>query len=252
MQHSKEVASNASAQTGTGSKNPTLALSQLPTRDATMLVRNVSDRLRMAIIYGELSPGERLNQVQVANQLGVSRMPVREAVAELLAEGLLYSLPHGGAAVRPLTPTDLSNAFAVRMALETSAVRQVADGPSNLDELYAVLAEYHLLDHPLDELTELELDRRFHSEILRATGNSYFRRAMLPIWSTVDRAIVQALKIMPHIMYKEAWKQHREIVDAMSVGDSQLAEVHMREHLSMGAEQLTSAMPALDDSTSPH
>src|SRR4051812_9423091 len=76
------------------------ALEPLPPRDASTLVRSVRDRLRLAIILDEIPAGVRLNQVQIATQLGVSRMPIRAAIAELLAEGLLEGIPAGGFIVK--------------------------------------------------------------------------------------------------------------------------------------------------------
>lgn len=196
----------------------------------------------MAITFGELAPGTRINQVQVADQLGVSRMPVRAAVAELQAEGLLDPLPSGGAVVRALTQRDLSDAYEVRTALETQAARHAADRADNLGEVFAVLEDHAALGGANDRFALLELDRRFHMAILDATGNPNFRRTIVPIWSIVERAMVGMLTSIPE-MFDRAWKEHAAIGDALKAGDRDLAERRMREHLEFAAAQLARAMP---------
>jgi DNA-binding GntR family transcriptional regulator len=218
------------------------ALSELPPRDTTALVRMVRDRLRAAITFGEIEPGTRLNQVQVAQQLGVSRMPVRQAVADLQAEGLLDPLPSGGVVVRALTHDDMLGVYEVRAALECQAVRHVADRSSSLDAVFAVLDDHAALAGARDPVTLLELDRRFHMAILDSTGNSSFRRAILPTWSVVERAMVGMLVSIPE-MFERAWDEHAGIADAIRLGDADLAEARMRNHLEFSAAQLARVMP---------
>lgn len=217
------------------------ALTQLPPRDATALVRTVRDRLRTAITLGELAPGTRLNQVQVANQLGVSRMPVRTAVADLQAEGLLDPLPGGGAMVRALTQRDMLDVYEVRTALESQAARHVAVRAEGLEEVFAVLEEHAGLGGAFDPIRLLELDRRFHMAILDATGNHNFRRAIVPIWSVVERAMVGMLVTIPE-MFERAWREHADIAEALRAGDPDQAEARMRDHLEFAVAQLTRSM----------
>jgi DNA-binding GntR family transcriptional regulator len=218
------------------------ALSALPPRDTTALVRMVRDRLRTAITFGELAPGTRLNQVQVASQLGVSRMPVRYAVADLQAEGLLDPLPSGGAVVRALTQRDMRDVYEVRTALEAQAARHVAERTEDLEEIFAVLEDHAALGGTSAPAALLELDRRFHMAILDASGNPSLRRAMLPIWSVVERAMVGMLVTIPE-MFVRAWKEHAAIADALRAGDPELAEALMRRHLEFAAAQLAHSMP---------
>jgi DNA-binding GntR family transcriptional regulator len=217
------------------------ALTELPARDATALVRSVSERLRRAIILGELEAGTRVNQVEVAKQLGVSRMPVRAAVAELQADGLLDPLPNGGVAVRVLTPTDVANHYEIRTALEAQAARHVAQHWVDLSDVLAVLADHARLGGAVHVPALLELDRRFHMAILDGTGNPDFRRAILPNYWMVQRATTQALTVIP-AQFDVAWSQHTEIVEAIRSRDPELAAARMRGHLEISAETIVEAM----------
>lgn len=223
------------------------ALSELPPRDATALVRSVRERLKAAITFGELAAGTRLNQVQVAKQLGVSRMPVRAAVSDLQAEGLLDPLPSGGAVVRELTETDMRHVYEVRIALETQAALLAAERHSatHLDDMKAVLRDHRLLGGSSDPVALLALDRRFHMALLDATGNPNFRRTIIPIWATVERAMVRMLVSIP-VMFESAWAEHASIAEALASGDSQLAEDCVRTHLESSVERLARTMRSPD------
>ena len=216
------------------------ALSALPPRDSSALANSVRDRLRMAIVLGEIPSGVRLNQVQVAAQLGVSRMPVRVASADLVVEGLLEPLATGGVAVRRLSNEDVTAAYRVREALEAQAVRDVAQArpEAALAELNEILKRHAELGGVNDIHTLLELDREFHGTILESTDNPFYGRAMVPMWSVVERAMVGMLEVVPD-MFDLAWRQHRQIVEALTAGDADLAEQRAREHIRNAADSFT-------------
>lgn len=152
-------------------------------------------------------------------------MPVRVAAADLVIEGLLEPLPTGGVAVRALSKRDVEAAYKVREALEAQAAREVAlaQPEAGLKELFAILKRHEDLGGVNDTSELLELDRAFHGTILDATDNPYFSRAMVPMWSVVERAMVGMLRTVPDL-FDTAWKQHRQIVEALAAGDADLAE----------------------------
>lgn len=232
-----------------------VALQALPPRDSNALARSVRDRLRLAIILEEIPSGTRLNQVHIAEQLGVSRMPVRAAAADLMAEGLLVPIPTGGVAVRALTSQDVHAAYEVREALEAQAARDAAErgSPAAIDRLFDVLARHERLGGTNDTSVLLELDREFHTAILDATQNPYFARAMVPMWSVVERAMVGMLRTIPD-MFELAWRQHRTIAEALRAGDPDLAEAALREHLEHAVSGLSATQvdsgPSTTDPTS--
>lgn len=220
------------------------ALTALPPRDSGALARSVRDRLRMAIVLEEIPAGSRLNQVQVAEMLGVSRMPIRVAAADLVGEGLLEPLPTGGVAVRALSRRDVQDAYKVREALEAQAVREVAlaQPKAGVEELFSILQRHADLGGVNEMRSLLELDRDFHRTILDATDNPFFSRAMVPLWSVVERAMVGVLRTVPD-MFDRAWREHRQITEAIAAGDAELAERLAREHITNSAEQLAESIP---------
>lgn len=218
------------------------ALQELPPRDTTALVRTVRDRLRLAIAQREIPEGTRLNQVQVATQLGVSRMPVRTAITDLIAEGLLVPMASGGVMVRTLTEQDIRNVYEVRLALESQAVRHVAETKpkDGLARIQRVIADHRPQVRDYDATELLAADREFHTTLLDATENEYFRRSIVPVWSVVERAMFGALSI-PDLVPR-AWKEHEEIAKALRAGDPDRAERAMRRHLQHAAEDLARAI----------
>src|SRR5688500_3082861 len=91
-----------------------------------VLRHDVADAIRSAIAGGVLKPGQRVLEVELAEELGVSRLPVREAIRQLEHEGLLVSQPHRGTFVAQVTPDDIREMFSLREALESLAARLVA------------------------------------------------------------------------------------------------------------------------------
>lgn len=217
------------------------ALAQLPPRDTTTLVRTVRDRLRLAIALGEIAPG-RLNQVQVARQLGVSRMPIRAAIPDLVAEGLLEAAPGGGVVVRPLTQDDVRQVYEVRLALESSAVRNAAEHASDTDlrHIRGIVDTHGAAFAGYDAGELLAADREFHMAILAATDNQHFQRAIVPVWSIVERAMVGVLHTTN--VFDTAWSEHAVIADALLGRDPDAAEAAVRRHLGLAADKLVASL----------
>lgn len=220
----------------------TSALAQLPPRDTTALVRTVRDRLRLAIALEEIPPGVKVNQVQVAKQLGVSRMPVRAAIPDLVAEGLLESVPGGGVMVRSLTEADVRQVFEVRLALESQAVRSAAQHASDSHQAHI----QHIVDEHLPRFASydaeqlLAADREFHMAILAATENVYYQRAIVPVWSVIERAMVRVLHLRE--IFETAWHEHAEIARALQARDADAAEAAVAKHIGTASEMLANSI----------
>ena len=140
----------------------------LPLRDV------VFNTLRQAILRGELKPGERLMEVQLANKLGVSRTPIREAIRKLELEGLVLMIPRKGAEVADITEKSLMDVLEVRKALEELAVQLCCDKITGkeIEELHRAADDFRRILKTSDDVTEIaEADVRFHDIIYLATGN---------------------------------------------------------------------------------
>jgi len=140
----------------------------LPLRDV------VFNTLRQAILKGELAPGERLMEIQLAEKLGVSRTPIREAIRKLELEGLVNMVPRKGAEVAKISERNLRDVLEVRRALEELAVelacKRITDEDLNQLEIISKKIEREV--HSLDSIELAELDEKYHDVIYQATGNN--------------------------------------------------------------------------------
>lgn len=151
----------------------TLSMSEyqyMPLRDV------VFHTLRDAILHGELKPGERLMEIKLADRMGVSRTPIREAIRMLELEGLVIMLPRKGAQVAQITEKDLKDVLEVRMGLEELAVKFACERITDekLGEMKAAADEFAQVveNTSEDDITLLaEADVRFHDLIYQATEN---------------------------------------------------------------------------------
>ena len=139
----------------------------LPLRDV------VFNTLRQAILRGELQPGERLMEIQLAQRLGVSRTPVREAIRKLELEGLVLMLPRRGAEVAEITRQDLEDVLEVRAALEELAVKDACEHITDeqLQDLKKAANEFKRSLEGTDLVACAEADIHFHEIIYAATNN---------------------------------------------------------------------------------
>ena len=139
----------------------------LPLRDV------VFNTLRQAILRGELKPGERLMEIQLADKLGVSRTPIREAIRKLELEGLVLMIPRRGAEVAEITEKSLRDVLEVRGALEELAVELACDRitEEGIEQLKVAAKEFEQALQSGDVTTYAEADVKFHDVIYLATEN---------------------------------------------------------------------------------
>ncbi len=140
----------------------------LPLRDV------VFNTLRKAILTGELKPGERLMEIHLANRLGVSRTPIREAIRKLELEGLVIMIPRRGAEVAQITEKSLKDVLEVRRALDALCAELACDRISD-EEKERLRQACNAFDHATvtgDATTIAAADVAFHDIIVQATGNA--------------------------------------------------------------------------------
>lgn len=139
----------------------------LPLRDV------VFNTLRKAILTGELKPGERLMEIHLANRLGVSRTPIREAIRKLELEGLVIMIPRRGAEVAQITEKNLKDVLEVRRALDALCVELACDRISSDEEeqLRDACDEFERATETKDATIITKADVEFHDIIVQATGN---------------------------------------------------------------------------------
>ncbi len=139
----------------------------LPLRDV------VFNTLRQAILTGELKPGERLMEIHLANKLGVSRTPIREAIRKLELEGLVTMIPRRGAEVAEITEKSLKDVLEVRRTLDALCVELACDRISDgeLEVLEAACLKFEEATKTKDARIVAKADVALHDIIVRATGN---------------------------------------------------------------------------------
>ena len=140
----------------------------LPLRDV------VFNTLRQAILKGELEPGERLMEIQLADRLGVSRTPIREAIRKLELEGLVLMIPRKGAEVAKISAKSLRDVLEVRRSLEELAIELAIErmSPEEMEELDKAQSEFCEAIQNGDAMKIAETDERYHDIIYNGTGNS--------------------------------------------------------------------------------
>ncbi|WP_213975042.1 GntR family transcriptional regulator [Tepidanaerobacter acetatoxydans] len=187
--------------------------------------------MREAILSGKLKPGERLMEVQLAEEMGVSRTPVREAIRKLELEGLVVMVPRKGAYVAGLTLKDVAEVFEIRSSLEGLAAALAADRIT--DE------EVEALDNILKEISEavakgdidkvIKKDGEFHQILFSASRNSRLAQMINNLKEQIDRFRVQSFS--NPVRLKSVLSEHKEILDAIKQGDIENAEKLAKEHI---------------------
>ena len=198
----------------------------LPLRDV------VFNTLRQAILKGELKPGERLMEIQLANKLGVSRTPVREAIRKLELEGLVLMIPRKGAEVAEITRQDMEDVLEVRTALEELAVKDACDHitDAQLSELKKASNEFKkALLEGKDLVTCADADMHFHDVILSATNNRRLIQMLNNLSEQMYRYRLEYLK--DERTHKTLIEEHDAIRRALKKHDKVKAGAAIRVHI---------------------
>jgi DNA-binding GntR family transcriptional regulator len=213
----------------------------LSSLDRQSLSHRALDALRDAILEGQFEPGARLREVEISNQLGVSRSTVREAVLRLVSEGLVAVEPRRGACVRQLSAEEVRQIYEVREVLECLAAHRAAQVPREQREA-ALMAAWERLqqcqDGPFAE--RIRADLEFHESICVLSGNA----PLLDTWRQLARptamAVVSAGPDRSRKQQTPEW--HRTVLDALLNGDPDAAAEAVRRHMRAGAESLIKAL----------
>ncbi len=197
----------------------------LPLRDI------VFQTLRKAILSGELEPGERLMEIQLAEKLGVSRTPVREAIRKLELEGLVVMVARKGAQVAHFTEKDIQDVLEVREALESLAAKLAC---KRMDEraflkLQLAIAEYDFAAKEQDIETMIKKDVTFHETIFAASQNEKLTQLFGNMSEQVHRYRIAYLK---NIKEPESVKrEHLQLLEALKTRDEDLASDLAAKHI---------------------
>lgn len=205
----------------------------LPLRDV------VFNTLRQAILRGELKPGERLMEIQLANKLGVSRTPIREAIRKLELEGLVLMIPRRGAEVAEITEKSLRDVLEVRAALEELAVDLACDRISSedIENLKEAAKEFEAALQGGDVTEYAEADVKFHDIIYLATDNQRLIQLLYNLREQMYRYRVEYLKrteVHPVLL-----AEHEHIISCIEKHDKEAAKVAISTHIENQAKTVS-------------
>jgi DNA-binding GntR family transcriptional regulator len=197
----------------------------LPLRDV------VFNTLRQAILKGELLPGERLMEIQLAQRLGVSRTPIREAIRKLELEGLVTMVPRKGAEVAKITEKSLRDVLEVRKALEELAMEIACDKITNdiIDDLESALGEFKKAINSRELTTIAQADVNFHDVIYNATGNEKLILILNNLREQMYRYRIEYIK--DYNSHQRLIEEHETMIDSLKNHDKDKATVTICHHI---------------------
>ena len=209
-------------------KEPNFGVSMneyLPLRDV------VFNTLRQAILRGELKPGERLMEIQLANKLGVSRTPIREAIRKLELEGLVLMIPRKGAEVAEITEKSLRDVLEVRRALEELAVELVCEKITDeqIQDLKGAAEDFKASLKEGDITRIAEADVKFHDVIYMATDNQKLIQLLNNLREQMYRYRVEYLKRSD--FHQQLIDEHEEIIETIENGQKERAVQVVCQHV---------------------
>ena len=195
-----------------------------PAPQGNSAYRQLLDEIR----DGGLMPGDRLRETELATRLGVSRTPIREAIRQLEAYGLVAHVPRIGASVRQLDYAEVMELYEMRAVLEGTAARLAARAASEVE-----MQELIVLNDQLAEAGNspeaARLNRIFHATLLDAAKNRFLSRSMLSLQKAL--LILGPSQLSNTARSAEAVEEHRRIMVALAARDGAAAEVEMRAHI---------------------
>lgn len=213
----------------------------LPLRDV------VFNTLRQAILRGELKPGERLMEIQLANKLGVSRTPIREAIRKLELEGLVLMIPRRGAEVAEITEKNLRDVLEVRSALEELAVQLacVRISYEGIESLKKAAKDFEAALSS-DDITKIaEADVAFHDIIYLATDNRRLIQLLNNLREQMYRYRVEHLKQKE--CHPQLLEEHQDIIHAIEKREKDIAAKLTNQHINNQVTAVTGTLRSKEE-----
>ncbi|MDE2607088.1 MAG: GntR family transcriptional regulator [Burkholderiales bacterium] len=200
------------------------------------LVELVQDAILAEIASGKLSPGARIIQEQIAQELGVSRQPVQQALLVLRNLGVLSEAPGRGLQVAPLDLDHVRDMYDMRAVIEGLAFRKAAERNAGraAEEGPAYVAAGRQAVAAGDMRGMIDADMAFHAFIYELSGNPLVAPAMETHWTNTQRVMGEVL--MRDERPRDIWQQHDALLQAVMAGDGRKAERLARQHIEQAAD----------------
>lgn len=222
--------------------------SMQPLAPAPTLSERAAEVLRSHILAGHLASGERVVEAKIARELGISRGPVREALNQLRAEGLVRDEPRRGSFVVKLEADDIAEIYELRAAIETRAVRILTErrDPECLARLHEALETIERAAATDDPREAARADVAFHGEVCRLIENGRLYR----VFTTHAELLQSLLRLENETFYEnldEITNEHRELLGAIEAGDAAQAVELWNAHLERTKGRLVGLVSAPSD-----
>lgn len=197
----------------------------LPLRDV------VFNTLRQEILTGKMKPGERLMEIHLANKLGVSRTPIREAIRKLELEGLVIMIPRRGAEVAQITWKNLKDVLEVRRALDVLAIELACERmpQESIGSLYRACETFEAATKTQDTRKIAEADVAFHDIIVVSTGNNRLMQLVNNLAEQMYRYRFEYLK--DDSQHRMLVREHQEMYQSILNGDKTAAANVVKKHI---------------------
>lgn len=210
------------------------------------LVEQAYDALLEAICVGDIRPGERLNQDDLAERLNVSRQPVNSAIAMLRAQRFVQDTGKRGVVVAPIDQALFDSIYQFRTAVEPMAVRLATARmtPEAISIGREIIARGKSHVQSGDHVSALRADMDFHNLIYTLSGNMIIADTMNLNWRHLQRAMSEVLSVPGATL--RVWKEHDRIFTAMVRGEAEYAARLMREHMEHAAPRSLKLAPSRD------
>ena len=215
--------------------------SELRPRRRPNLAEEVAAHIRDAILAGRLKPGQRIDQDAIADELGVSRLPVREALISLDREGMVHTIPRKGSYVSRIDRDDIADHYQIfgqvaGLAAARAVARLDEDGLAALVDLHSRMVEAESLQE------QQRLNHEFHRTINRAAGS----QRMSSMLQLLARSLPMPYADFPPEWLDEANRQHKDILDAFRRRDTLAAQRAMEQHINASARHAIEVLEHLD------
>ncbi len=195
------------------------------------LGHQIFNLLRDRILNDEYTTGQKLNELALANELKISRTPIREALKQLELEGLVESIPNKGVYVKGFSPRDIDDMFEIRLSLEGLAIQLAID---RMDDVYLAkikdvydLMEFYTLKKEVEKVNDLNI--LYHETIYQATQSRYVEQLLRDVHYYVS--VTSRHSITQQERMETALIEHKAILDSIVAGDKELAKKTIQKHI---------------------
>ena len=224
------------------------AFSSLPEVARVSLSQQAADSIRDAILSGTLEPGTQLVEAELAEQMSISRAPIREAMRNLEEEGLVLRVPYRGVFVSHVSPADIQELYTLRSIIEVFAVRLAVERATDADfarlEAIVQAMQTAALTETLDQVSNL--DMQFHRTLYEISGH----KLLLQTWHGLEQKVRFIMALRHQGLYRrilQVVKTHQPLLEALRERNANLAVALIEEHILSSSRMYVEESDVLED-----